>query len=210
MPPRQRDATRSAAVRTEGCGSMRTREARYPRADKCPTNADECPASWWEALFWSPTLSLSLTWPLVCTSLSWYAVSWYAVSCARQVNNDAVLWCLAAILLSTATASTLHWLRAHSGWRCAVDKLIARASFAVFTVVALTRIRDVRLCLFGWPLWAVMVTCYRASRRYWESDGPTRARWVVAHACFHCCVGVGQCMILHGATHASPRLTFSR
>lgn len=160
-----------------------------------------CPQKWSAAVFWSPTLPLQLVWPLVFTSVSWYAVSMFALYCARRPGAEPLLFLLlAAIQAVQATFSWMHWMRARTGWLCALDKIFARLSFALYTLVALGLIRDVWLCALGWPLWAVMVTCYRASLRYWESDGLTRGRWVAAHAGFHTCVGVGQCMILHGAS----------
>ena len=167
-----------------------------------PPKEERCPSAWSGALFWSPVLPLRIVWPLVITSLSWYGVTWFAVWCVSQAQGDLVLKSLAATQFLTATCSSLHWMSACSGWRCAADKLVARISFALFTVAAFVRIRDAKLCLLGWPLWLVLVLCYRASLRYWELDGLSRARWVGAHAGFHCCVGIGQCIILHGVTEA--------
>ena len=155
---------------------------------------------WWDALFWSPTLPLWLTWPLVLTSVSWYAVSWFALRCAARAAGDPVLKQLALMQVVQATCSVIHWLRARSGTVCALDKVLARASFAFYTLVAVARIRDARLCLVGWPLWVFMVACYRCSLKWYAIDGMTRARWVVAHASFHVSVGVGQCILLHGAS----------
>ena len=173
---------------------------------KASVQADtECPSSYVAALFWSPTLQLKLVWPLVLTSISWYGVSSFALACGRRPHADRELFTVLAFTQAIqATCSWMHWLAARSGVRCALDKIFARGSFLLYTAVALVRIRDARLCLIGWPLWLTMVACYRASRVYWELDRHTRQRWVIAHAGFHVCVGVGQCIILHGASVA-PR-----
>jgi hypothetical protein len=94
----------------------------------------------------------------------------------------------------------MHWLDARSGWRSAADKLMARTSGMMFTIVAIARIRDPLSHMCGWPLWVLMLVCHQASHRLWDVDGHTRSRWVCAHACFHVCVGFGQCIILHGAS----------
>ena len=187
----------------------RRRRPRSADARSQPSSEEDSPASWYSALLWSPVLPLSHVWPLVVTSLLWYCVTWFAISCMLQAPDDIVLTLLASMQFLTATFSTLHWLDARSGWRCAIDKLVARTSFALFTVVAIMRIRDAQLCILGWPLWLVLVLCYRSSQQYWDMDGLSRARWVGAHVGFHCCVGIGQCLILYGVTSTSSRRVMS-
>ena len=205
MTTRTRSTRSPVRARTPSRLTDAELDALLPSETLQPSKEARSPAAWSDALFRSPVLPLRLVWPLVVTSLSWYGVTWFAVRCASRAPGDSALTSLAAIQFLTATCSWLHWLDARSGWRCATDKLVARTSFGLFTVAALTRIRDAQLCLLGWPLWVVLVLCYRASLRYWESDGLSRSRWVGAHAGFHCCVGIGQCVILHGIAEAYQR-----
>lgn len=161
-------------------------------------------------------LPLAVTWPLVLSSASWLGVWRYTLSVA---GADPVMGWLARTILLTALLSCVHWADAHNGWRNLADRVMARASFVGFTVVAVARVRDARLHVAGWPLWLLMCACYVMSRRLGpirdaapaeretarnHTRSPWRLEpWVVAHACFHACVGIGQLVIVHGASAPS-------
>lgn len=159
-------------------------------------------------LLWCPAVPLRITWPLTLTSTMFFGISVYAMICAhRHADNslrvpgdrDLTLFALSVVEGLLATVSVGHWIDAKTGWRCAADKLVAHASFAAFTLVGIARVRDVHLCVLGWPIWLLMVRCYRMGMHYWSVDGPMSCRWVAAHAGFHVCGAIGKIMVIYGA-----------
>jgi hypothetical protein len=142
---------------------------------------------------------LSVTWPLVLTSTSWYGVYFYARSLVAA-SEDPIISMLSAVVFCTASLSLVHWLDARHGTRQKADKAMARLSCVVFSIVAVLRVRDATLMLYGWPLWILMAAFFKASDHYFTKTKGD-AKWVVCHGMFHVCVGIGQCMVLHGASH---------
>lgn len=152
-------------------------------------------------------------WPLVLTSASWYAVFAYATALAP--THGGLMLTSAATVFCTATLSWMHWADyLETGVRMWADKVMAHLSFFYFTAVAISRVREVSLLLFGWPLWVLLILSYRLSKRWGhakgnpEFDNARPDRWVWAHATFHICVGIGQTLIIFGTTLPSAVALF--
>lgn len=144
-------------------------------------------------------LALAASWPLVCTSLSWFLVVRLGVHLYCQTGDRLLLW-LAGTVFSTATFSVIHWADARYGPRRYADMVMATVSLIFFTIVAGLRIRDKWIALFGWPIWAIMALFYRKSI---EAYRQKQARWITYHAAFHICVGSGQALIMFGTALTS-------
>ena len=150
---------------------------------------------------WNPV------WLLFGTSFSWFGVFAYAAALSAKEDNDPLLSCAATTVFCTALFSCMHWIDyREDGVRKQTDKVVATLSFLFFTVLAIGRVREIKLLIFGWPVWIVMIIAYRLSFKWGhpigkpEVDNCHLERWVFAHALFHVCVGSGQAVILYGAT----------
>lgn len=178
------------------------------------------PAAAVEPLTWP--LPLSMTWPLVVTSLAWIGVWRFAgAASAKAGGADPVLVTLTYTVLLTLCVSAAHWLTSRNGILNLLDRVMARSSLVIYTAVAIARVRDPRIHVLGWPLWVTMLACYYRSTVLGPVRDPpaglTEAEaaakragrpavliepWVMFHVGFHICVGVGQCMIIAGASSA--------
>ena len=104
-----------------------------------------------------------------------------------------VAWMLLLLAGLTCVASVTAWLDFGSRRKRRLDKVVARASGAVFTAVGVWRIPPAELWALGLPTWAVMAAAYGLSRAL-----PGDA-WVVAHAAFHVAVAWGMCQVVNHA-----------
>lgn len=100
---------------------------------------------------------------------------------------------LAALSMLTAFISAIHWLDpAHSG-KYEIDRVMARASGAVYTAVGVYVMPPRFSATYGAAVWICMMISYGASRRLGERNDPC---WVAAHGLFHFFVAVGMCAVM--------------
>lgn len=100
---------------------------------------------------------------------------------------------LAALSMLTAFISAIHWLDPAHGGKYEIDRVMARASGAVYTAVGVYVMPPRFSATYGAAVWICMMISYGASRRLGERNDPC---WVAAHGLFHFFVAVGMCAVM--------------
>jgi hypothetical protein len=99
-------------------------------------------------------------------------------------------WWLICGYCTTFIVSVNYWRRAEPGIRRDVDLVVAKLSFAVTLVSGLSSTGDSWREGLAYALAVCISTglCYRFSMVYHSRQN---VLWIVAHCCFHMCVGCG-------------------
>ena len=97
----------------------------------------------------------------------------------------------------TCLASVNAWRHFPDEKGFVVDKLVARTSCALFTVVGLAVIPWEALLEVGFPTWVVMAVCFGMSQLLKMTQFMKQAGfWAVAHAGFHLADASGMCLVI--------------
>uniref|UniRef100_A0A7S1MEG4 Uncharacterized protein n=1 Tax=Neobodo designis TaxID=312471 RepID=A0A7S1MEG4_NEODS len=105
---------------------------------------------------------------------------------AHRFPQSAACAGLAILSWVTAFVSVLTWWRRSNAFLADVDRIVARASGAVFTSVGLYVIPREDLFARGFPLWFAMLAMYGLS--VWADRQ-------LFHFAFHVAVSAGMCLI---------------
>jgi hypothetical protein len=102
---------------------------------------------------------------------------------------------LAVVASLTCVASTLYWSDESPGWRHNTDRVVAKCSFLIYTAYGTLCVKDWRILAVGWPCWLGVVGFFGLSKLAHQTQ---HSGWVYAHALFHTCVSIGQCLVIAG------------
>lgn len=127
---------------------------------------------------------LSVTWPLLFTSLTWYGISWYIYDKYLRTTNTTLLF-LSIMVFATATCSFLHWYDTGNSRFRVLDRLVVYATILTFVAAAHT---DIVKYI---PILLSMIGLYSLSRYYRN----TSMIWLDFHILFHILGGVAQLQI---------------
>ena len=98
---------------------------------------------------------------------------------------------MSGIAVLTFVFSVNYWRDPIRGTRRNVDLFFAKFSFASHCFFAYLYQRDYRASWIAWPLGVTSASLFLIASLLWRRRSNT---WILAHACFHCCVGVNMTM----------------
>lgn len=144
-------------------------------------------------------------WILVFTSFLFLLTSLFATRlCCRRLcrERERILKTSSLLNVVVSLLSSLHWYDYRDGMRREADKVLARAAFTYYTILGAMYMTHPSLRRAGWTVWVIMLLSYLLSKRIDPSDEKKtpkkKGSWMYAHACFHLCAILGQCLILEG------------
>jgi hypothetical protein len=133
--------------------------------------------------------------PLTGTSLLFLVPLWLALF-HESFQETWAPFALAIVAAVASLFSVVTWCDTACPHKRRRDKVVARCSGSIFTVVGLTVIPWDVLQTYGLPLWGLMLLCYLGS------DVMSRKglnSWVACHFAFHVCVATGMCLVSYHA-----------
>ena len=104
-------------------------------------------------------------------------------------------WFLATSAITTVV-SINYWRHAVPGVRRSADMIVAKASFIIYFITGIMRVKDITILYAAWPVLIGIIICYFFSNNMWEKDSEY---WVWFHMMFHMLVAVEQYLVLIGS-----------